>query len=193
MKADLKKPIGTSLHERKTDAHLNKASMQTVNGLTAVGEASRIVLARAANVWAKLVAGFVVKPRYLLAGDQENFFKLIGAQASDIPLDSRLDIAVRSIDEVDRSLADWHSCVITAVKLAEVAIGTLHTAAIGGVYTEAIVQEFIPAQQQAYLLALGCVAVQLKRNDYDQSNCGIVEPGKDAVADKLLSIRDLAA
>lgn len=187
MRQDLRRPIAESLHGGKTYGHLSRAVLLTRSGIANSGEDGAVLLARAASVWGKLISGYVIRPRYLLSADQQEFDRSIVAVACDVADVSKLNIARRVLSEPPNSFEEQ---ITHATQEADSAMLALRQAALSDSY-DGIIEACTPVQERLYCLALGCVALQLTRTDGNQEACGIMEPGHDAEAKAILNVRTL--
>lgn len=191
MKQDLKLPIDISLHGRKTAGHMNKARFLTINSLEVEGQDSLLLLAKAANVWGKLVAGFVIKPRYLTTNSQEIFWEQIMARPTDIPIDQQAT-ANSSLNQFSGTNEEFTELFDNADASTTNAMQILHETAVSNNDFVSIMPVFKDSQYHLYKLALACISTQLDRTDVNIDLAGIMEPGRDAESDRIMTISELS-
>lgn len=192
MKQDLQLPVELSLHGRKTAGHSNKARFLTLHGLAHEGPDSLLLLAKATNVWSKLIAGFVIKPRYLTANSQEAFWNEIMTHPSDLSYEQHVQVSGNMSQFTGTQEAFVELFTAAEISTAN-AMQTLHKAALLNDTSSAVMPAFIDSQVHLYGLAVACLHTQLTKAEGNYERVGIMEPGKDAESDRVISITELVA
>lgn len=195
MKTDIGLPLTESFGGMKTIGHINKGKIFTLAALGYEGMGSLAALAKSSHVWGKVTAGFVVKPRYLSADSQEGFIQSINAQPTDLSALQKLE-ALDIAGELGDNVSRWEKGIIHAREQAMTTMEHLRQAAldsINPITTPELIKVVNTTQMQFYGLAMGAISVQMARTDYDYGLCGILEPGTDANATKILSLNALTA